>query len=82
MGSAGSLKQGRIPLVFCSYEFGKAGLSYLKIKEDVKKNIINIIIINGDLNYLKDSIGYSNTILTLASLGAIFVVIKQSLLSW
>jgi hypothetical protein len=42
----------------CFYELEEVGLSYLKLIGDVKKNIINIIIIIDHVYYIKKSICY------------------------
>jgi hypothetical protein len=42
----------------CFYELDEVGLSYRKANEDVKKNIINIMIIYARSDYLINLMGY------------------------
>ena len=58
MGSTDSLKQGSFSHGLVLYKSEEAGLSYRKIIKDVKKNIINIMIIPIHANYIKKSVGY------------------------
>ena len=64
MGSTCGLKQRGLSLL-CFYERDKAELSYLKSMRDVKKNIINIIIIIKLINYYCKSISYTINIFIL-----------------